>query len=313
MRDTAGTSFPLKKSRKLILVSIIFLLLILGIFSSYALFSLRSARTSHHLKTDSCLVIGYSPAQMKSRNASLGKSPAYDEQWLMGIANNVTFISYNVTLTKQNDSFGSWPIYLVNALTNNNFWYQLGIDGGWVGKTGPNASFQVWTPSGIFAHGQFPLSNASAIRNADIVLLSINLTEEQVVMNIHDWNTTSSSGSMMLPVMGSTVFVGSRTPQQFFTGPMTEWYHFSPSFCDNNGDLVTFSTDLAQETQTPGWLGIDQWNFTQLPAAVNVTNVGPQYQMFNGFEVLPPQSSNLTTFNVDGNAESVNASEFITP
>ena len=184
----------------------------------------------------------------------------YDEQIGMTFTQSFTSLSYNVTAVQQTDSDGYGPAYLLNGVTNNGYWYQIGITYNWPGNVGyiPGWAvvYEVWDNAGnsIFpTNGGGGLANFTGpVNNGDRVLLSLYFAGSQVQMNVKDWNT-GASGSEPYAAFGST-FLGLTTTADangYFTGPMTEWYHVSPYYATDRA--VTYDNPNTRLASADVW------------------------------------------------------------
>jgi len=111
-------------------------------------------------------------------NNSTDMRAAYDDQVFFDFDQNFTSLSFNVTAVQQNDSFGFGPAYLLDALSIEDYWYQVGISWDWAVNAGlsyfPGFSFnfEAWNPLGrplperyAVDYHSFPIS----INNGDTI------------------------------------------------------------------------------------------------------------------------------------------------
>jgi len=158
-------------------------------------------------------------------------------------------MAYNVTAVGQSDSNGYGPAYLLNGLTNNGYWYQVGVSFDWPNQGGGYApgfalNYEVFNPSSvsIFPSEGGGLGNFSgSVSSGDTVALKLYFSGGNVIMSANDL-TSGATASVSYSDKGATTFVGLSTPANsngFFTGLMTEWYHASPYY--SNEGKVTFS------------------------------------------------------------------------
>jgi len=153
----------------------------------------------------------------------------YDEQLGITFTQSFTSLAYNVTAIAQVDSDGSGPAYLLNGLSNDGYWYQLGLSYHWAGDTqGFGFIFMVWDSAQNPVYGPNVLSFSDIVNPGDLVLLSLYFNNGIVYMTAKDWNTNASA-YVTYANSHTNLFVGS--PLQpfinngFFTGLMTEWWH----------------------------------------------------------------------------------------
>jgi hypothetical protein len=234
-------------------------------------------------------------------------SPSYDEQLGMTFSQDFTKLAYNVTAIAQSDAQGYGPGYLLNGLTNEGYWYQVGIAYDWPYQTGGydpgfNFLYETFNSSGasIFPSagggGLSPFSGS--INSGDKVLLQLSFSEGQVVFFAHDWNT-GTTASETFAAVGSR-FDGLRFSSGahgFFTGLMTEWYHTNPYY-GGEGEVV-YSNPSTQLVSAVLWA--DEFNAN---GSTSVFGDQQSYTFSN-----PTQ---LHIFSLDGATEYANAYEFIT-
>lgn len=163
----------------------------------------------------------------------------YVEQIGMSFSDDYQRIDVNVTAVEQAGADGMGPGYLLNGWSNTGYWYQVGIVWYWGGPRlgcglGFSAGFAVFAPNATeilpppgTLYGGI-LTRTLDANQGDIVLLSMYFEAGQVVMYVHDWNTTRSFQESY-PAFGGAYFQGTRdfpaNPKGFFTGLMTEQYH----------------------------------------------------------------------------------------
>ena len=77
------------------------------------------------------------PSAAPSGTTLSGSPPAYwDEQLGLSFTQDFYSIAYNVTAVQQADSDGYGPAYLLNGLSNSDYWYQVGLSWNWPYTTG---------------------------------------------------------------------------------------------------------------------------------------------------------------------------------
>ncbi len=191
----------------------------------------------------------------------------YDEQLGETFTQDFTAISYNVTALSQVDSDGYGPGYLLNGLSNDGYWYQVGIGFDWPHSNGGynqgfyllydvfNSAGNVVYPSG---GGGGMKSFSGTVNSGDSVLLNLYFNNGFVWMYSRDWNT-GATAYVTYGNSHSAKFVGlpSTTSNQngFFTGLMTEWYHADPYYGDESA--VTYS-DCGFGLSS-AWMWMDEW------------------------------------------------------
>jgi hypothetical protein len=186
----------------------------------------------------------------------------YDEQLGTTFTQNFPSIAYNVTAVSQADSYGYGPAYLLNGLSNDGYWYQVGLSFDWPYATGGynqgfSVIYEVFNSAGNSIYGPGLLSFSSPVNSGDLVLLSLYSNNGIVYMYAEDWNSgaveyTSYADSQTSYFAGSvSSFYNSNG---FFTGLMTEWYHVNPYSGDES--QVTYSDSLALSS---AWMWMDEW------------------------------------------------------
>lgn len=221
----------------------------------------------------------------------------YDEQVGMTFAQSFTTVSYNVTAVQQTDSDGYGPAYLLNGVTDSDYWYQIGLTYDWPGNVGYSPGwgvvYEVWdnNQNSIFpTNGGGGLANLTGpVNNGDKVLLTLYFSTGFVQMAVKDWNT-GATVSESYQAFGST-FVGMNTTSDsngYFTGPMTEWYHVDPYYATDKA--VTYSNPKVPLTSGNVWADEFNANTQNLLFGSNqtFTFTNPnQFQSFstNGAEV----------------------------
>jgi hypothetical protein len=246
--------------------------------------------------------------------SSLGTS--YDEQLGTTFTQDFTSMLYYVTAVAQTDpTSGTGPAYLLNGLSNTGYWYQVGLSWNWnpgyTPGTGFGMSYEVFDPSGNSIlptnGGGGLLSFSGPVNQGDSVALNLYFTNSgQVVMLAKDQNT-GAYASETYSAEGATFFEGSpystANSNGFFTGLMTEWYHSSPYY--SNEQKVTYSSSFALSS---AWMWIDEFSCSGISCS-NTT------ALFSDSTTSPISYSNptqLQEFSSNGATEYSDAYEFIT-
>lgn len=190
---------------------------------------------------------------------------AYDEQLGITFTQDFTSIAYNVTAVAQTDSDGYGPAYLLNGLTDNGYWYQVGLSYDWPYINGGydpgfNVNYETFdsTKTSIFPSGGGGglLQLSGPVNNGDNVLLSLYFNSSQVVFSVRDWNT--SADASVTYVAQGIMFVGTTSyldTRGFFTGLMTEWWHVNPYY-GTEGEVVYTEAHFAL---TGAFMWADEW------------------------------------------------------
>jgi hypothetical protein len=266
------------------------------------------------------------PAQEQAnamvRNGPAFGTPSYDEQLLMGFEQNFTSsVTYNVTIRALNDSFGFGPAYLLNGLTDQGYWYQVGV--AWNLATGSGAQYndgfrfvyEVWngnTGSTIFPRTGGTIAARFAAEDGNLVELSLNLTQGGLVsMRAHDWNTSAKSAASYYSFGASEFLAYKDKVSGFPTSLLTEWYHALPYACSDK-PVVYSNVSL---TLSSAWMRIDEWNLTGVSPSqrFNSNDAGQCCIFSTGFQGVGFQNPGFRSLSTNGTTIFADAHEFITP
>jgi uncharacterized repeat protein (TIGR02543 family) len=245
-------------------------------------------------------------------NAAVQSPPAtYDEQMSATFIDNFTSLAYNVTVLAQTDAYGYGPAYLLNGLTSDDYFYQVGVSYHW--PTSPGVwptygfSYQVFGPSGSPVYpttGGSGLENfSSTVNSGDSFLLSLTFTGSTVQMLAHDWNT-GATAMTNYSSFGSSSFIGNPSStsnfQGYFTGLMTEWYHVA----QYSGTEVGVSYTNNAVALTSAWMWIDEFDTGSGGAGPHLFSDHTRATFANDQQVYP--------FSADGTIMYISAHQFIT-
>ena len=238
-------------------------------------------------------------------------SALYDEQ--LGLTFTTGFYSmlYNVTAVPQVDPVsGTGPAYLLNGLTSSGYWYQVGVSWDWSPGEGFGMNYEVYGPSGASV---YPSAAGSGIQKfsgpvhpGDSVSLNLYFKSGEVVMVAVD-NSTHAYAQETYSAEGATSFVqppsSTANSNGYFTGLMTEWYHGSPYY--QNQQATSYSTTLPQKS---AWMWIDEFACTD-------SNCSTRATLFNAATFGPvfyADPSTLVRFTSHGAVEVSDAYSFVT-
>ncbi|MDA4115300.1 MAG: hypothetical protein OK442_01940 [Thaumarchaeota archaeon] len=238
-------------------------------------------------------------------------SPAYDEQLGTTFTQDFSSLAYNVTALGQADADGYGPGYLLNGLTPNGYWYQVGVSYHWPDSDGSyyqgfGFSYQVYGPTGV---SLYPTKGAGldafsgTVNSGDIVLLSLTFTGSSVVMQAQDENT-SAVAVTTYSSEGASSFAGdtfsSVNSNGFFTGLMTEWYHGAPYY-GNEGEVAYTNSGVALSS---AWMWIDEFESSNTAPTLFNNQTRSPVTIANEQQVYP--------FAADGATMYISAHEFVT-
>ena len=228
----------------------------------------------------------------------------YDEQVGETFSQSFTSIAYNVTAVPQTDADGYGPGYLLNGLSSNSYWYQVGLSYQWPYANGGyypgfEMNYETFDSSGqsIFpsSGGGGGIGFSGPVNAGDEVLLTLYFSGGNVVMSATDWST-GASASESYSAEGATYFQSGGS-NGFFTGLMTEWWH-SASYYSNEQEVVYSDSTFALPSAD---LWADEW----------IPSTG-QSLFYNSEYVAFSNPSQLQSFSTNGITSYANANEFIT-
>lgn len=254
-----------------------------------------------------------------TKGLSISFPPAqYDLQISYQLENNYTQLEYNVTATEQSDSFGYGPIYLVNGLSDNGYWFQLGLAWNSVNSnlTGFSSGFffvyELSTPNGKSVvpneTGSVYSAFSRSVNNDDTVLLALDIKGGNISMSAYDWNTTAFAGATFRSY-GATSFIGTSNISTRFTGLMLEWYHACSKVLSPN---YTKYSDLLDEVDA-AHICIDQWSVSN--SATNVLHTSNldnlMFSRCNSIQIINDKSNALEKISINGLDFYANSHTFI--
>lgn len=283
-------------------------ILLLPLILSLAL--LGPSPNHHSQQSAAGFPLGFSRSSPESLGlASLASAAPYDEQVGVTFTQNFSKLAFNVTAVAFTDPDGVGPGYLVNGLTDQGYWYQVGLSYNWPHaisgfNPGFSMNYEVFNNRGISidpSNGGGGLKPFNGTVNAgDIVLLSLSFSSGSVIMRAMDWQTGAAL-SHSYSAQGST-FVGLRSSLSsqlgFFTGLMTEQYHSSAYY--GTGLPVTYSETGV--TLSSAWMWMDEWN----------TDTGKSVFRDSTTKTVPLDDSLSQYFSSNGTAEMANAHGLVT-
>ena len=286
-----------------LIIAVSCLLILAGCFCSEAHAQTADASSFSHMQSALLPVVSGLTAQLSPLPAT-----TYDEQLGLTFTQNFASLAYNVTAVPQVDSYGYGPAYLLSGLSNDGYWYQVGLSYDWPYANGGynpgfNFNYEVFNSTGAsvypFSGGGGLKSFSGPVNSGDLVLLNLYVNDDTVYMYAQDWNT----GAVALATYAdsqTSYFTGSTSlpsnSNGFFSGLMTEWWHVNPY---TGGETqVTYSNYTSGLSSA--WMWIDEWNPTT------------SHVLFSSSELVSYLNPTLKGFHLDGATEYSNANEFIT-
>ncbi|WP_338604202.1 hypothetical protein V6M85_05905 [Sulfolobus tengchongensis] len=212
----------------------------------------------------------------------------YDEQLFMMLnlyPTTTSLVAYvNVVAQASNSGYG--PAYLLNAITNNCWWYQVGVAYNWPYTNGSfnpgfHMIYMVWNSSGDPVIGPVLLNFNGPVNSGDQVTLKIYLSNGNIVLCAHD-DYTRAEASVSINANGASSIVTSLNLRHgYITGLMTEWYHLRPYYGGETGVIYRLQYFASSFT-----LGINEFATSSTESQVSAFrtveyNVQNNYTFYN--------------------------------
>lgn len=175
-----------------------------------------------------------------------------DQQLGLVYNNNTNLLSYNVTAVAQTDPNGTGPSYILNALSNAGYWYQLGLSYNWtegypgfevqlsVAHNATNSTYLYTNSSVSNCSGvgySYPFEWSGKINPNDVVLLQLSIRNGTVYVYTKDWKTGAYADASFNGYGANTFIGGQGNESGYFTGLMTEEYRNTPNI-RNQSEVV---------------------------------------------------------------------------
>ncbi|MEM4115827.1 MAG: hypothetical protein QXP59_07480 [Saccharolobus sp.] len=150
-----------------------------------------------------------------------------------------TNMSAYVKVIAQSSISGYGPAYLINAITNNGWWYQLGVAYNWPYSNGSydpgfHLIYMVWASNGSPVIGPFLVNFNGQVNSGDEVLLEMYFSGSNIILSAYDIYT-GAKASVSVKAEGTTFTTSNNLIHGFITGLMTEWYHSRPYYGGEQG------------------------------------------------------------------------------
>jgi hypothetical protein len=268
--------------------------------------------------TTICSCGSQSQAQVIGGNPFRGHGPpmpsaVYDEQIGLTFTQSFTSLEYNVIVVEQTDqTLGDGPAYLLNGVSNTNYWYQVGVSWNWNPGTNPGTGFdmnyEVFDNAG---NSIFPTDGdggiaafSGPVNDGDVVTLNLYFSNSsQTVVMLADDTNTGASASEVFSNMGATYFTGLpdavANSNGYFTGLMTEWYHGVPYYA-NEAEVIFSNPSYALSS---AWMWMDEFDANNFQGIFSANTSAP---------VSYTDPSKLQEFSFNGTTEYSDAYEFVT-
>ncbi len=279
------------------IIAISCLLILAGFFCSVVHAQTADASGFTHMQSALLPVVSGLTVPLSSLPAA-----TYDEQLGMTFTQSFASLAYNVTAVPQADSDGYGPAYLLNGLSNDGYWYQVGLSYNWPNANGGydpgfNFNYEVFNSAkkSIYpTNGGGGLESFSGtVNSGDLVLLSLYLNGIDVDMSAKDWNT-GAVAHVSYPDSQTSSFTGLSSPSNvngFFSGLMTEWYHAIPYSGDET--QVTYSDYTFGLSSA--WMWMDECNPSDFSWS-GAWNTATQVTYSNPTQLQPFSSHGATEY-----------------
>ncbi len=185
---------------------------------------------------------------------------------------NFTVLSFSVSAIAQQDAYGYGPAYMLNGLTNEGYWFQVGIAYHWATYSDNHYRYYkgfefVYDVVNSNASTIYPSNHQTGIEEMNIgsgdhVNLKMYFSSNgSVIMSATD-SRTWSSRTVSFPGYGADLFVGKGKiidNKEYSTSLMTSWWHDKPY---NESEMPVTYTSLVGRIQYVSLL-IEEMNATQ--------------------------------------------------
>jgi len=194
------------------------------------------------------------PLPLSPVNTSNTQIILYDEQLFLALDSYPvsTNITTYVKVVAQTGQSGFGPAYLLNAITNADWWYQVGVAYNWpfsnlTYEPGFSMIYMVWNSNGSPAIGPKLVSFNGSVNNGDIIKLEIYIHNGQITLCAYD-TITGAKASVTLTAEGSEIVTNLNLVHGYITGLMTEWYHIRPYYGGETGVIYRLTNFAGEVT-----------------------------------------------------------------
>ncbi|QGA53281.1 hypothetical protein GFS03_01060 [Sulfolobus sp. E5-1-F] len=223
------------------------------------------------------------PLPLSSLNPNDPGITFYDEQIFMTLNSypvSTNLVAYVKVIAQTSDS-GYGPAYLLNAITNNDWWYQVGVAYNWPYTNGSfdpgfHMIYMVWNSSGDPVLGPVLLNFNGNVNSGDEIMLEIEISNGNIVLSAYD-NTTGSKAIATVNANGaSNIVTDLNFLHGYITGLMTEWYHLRAYFGGELGVVYRL-----QHLATSFTLGVNEIYLTSPPQSIASNEIA--YSVLNNY------------------------------
>lgn len=223
------------------------------------------------------------PLPLSTLNSNDPGITFYDEQLFMAL--NAYPVSTNlviyVKVIAQTSDSGYGPAYLLNAITNNDWWYQVGVAYNWPYTNGSfdpgfHMIYMVWNSSGDPVIGPVLLNFNGIVNSGDEMMLEIEISNGNIILSAYDNSTGAKAIAIVNANGASSIVTDLNFLHGFITGLMTEWYHLKAYFGGELGVIYRL-----QYLTTSFTLGINEIYLTSPPQGIATDEIA--YSVSNNY------------------------------
>jgi hypothetical protein len=228
--------------------------------------------------------------RLHGHNGKYQHIAVFNEMVGASFVNGTKSIDYFVSAVPQKYAIGSAVAYLINGLTENGYWYQIGLTYDWASfLKGFHIKYEVWNPQGKELFDKNGLETGELdfkepIRKGDRIELRLTVQNGNVALGAIDLNSNASN-QMLIDGNGASTFVGMSsnvaTPNGYFTGIMEENHNSRLSPDGNNA--IAFVPASGNNAPLRLWFrefGAEYGNDGETPKTIHYyypTPVGPSH------------------------------------
>lgn len=187
------------------------------------------------------IIVGLVIIFLKGAEPPISPHNSIHTQYDIFFQNNATHLNVKVNAIAQTENSnlngGYGPAYLLNGLTNNGYWYQIGLvynfnytdNKNMHNYSGFRFIYELWDsstgkPLNIGCGNQACVKNfLGVVNNNDTILLNMSIVGDNVILSAYDTNTTARSNPINISAQSARYFTFKPIDSKYFSGLMTEW------------------------------------------------------------------------------------------
>lgn len=209
---------------------------------------------------------GISPAI--DRPSSVAGSPdLYSEALILAVNSTLTHVEFNVTALEQCSDDDIGPGYILAGLTDQGYWYEVGLAWNWPISLDPSGGvangfhsiYSSYTASGTIQkiNGYTnTLNMLKGVNDGDLVQLGLSISNGDILMSVHDWNSEITD-RLSTSAYSASKFVapkGGFDSNGYYTGVATVEFHGSSFFGDEQRAVYKYPNI----PQSSAWMRIEE-------------------------------------------------------